>query len=130
MGKWVPWQPHDKIGAKLDLVSFLFDENGIFIRLRDLDTSEDYELKYDSVFSFRNSDEGRRLRLLNTLSEIYGDRFYKEWSIFKVESSDYLKWFHEETYGMYESYDIEHHVYITSNDILEIVTAHAPILTE
>lgn len=129
MEKWIKWNPVDKISQRLDFISFSYDENGILIRLRDLSTNSSVDLRYESVFSFRNTDEGRRLKLLNTLSKNYGDSFYKEWSIFKVEFSEYTKWLNEETYGMYENYEIEHHVYITSNDILEIVTAHEPILS-
>lgn len=129
MEKWTKWNPIDSISQRLDFISFLYDENGILIRLRDLASNSDFELRYESVFSFRNTDEGRRLKLLSVLTENYGDAFYKEWSIFKVESSEYIEWLNEETYGMYEHYETEHHVYITPNDILEILTAHVPTLS-
>ena len=124
--KWKKWIPIEGVSKDLNLSSITFDNNGLLIKLCGQLDKEELEVSYESVFSFRSTDEGRRLNLLNTLSEKYGKDFYKTWSMFKVEFSPYINWLNKETYGIYESYDIEHHVYITSNDILEVITAQTP----
>lgn len=49
--------------------------------------------------------------------------------MFKVVKSEYLEWFGQETYNMYNDYSIVHYVFLTCNDILEVLSTYEPQIT-
>ncbi|TCS93246.1 hypothetical protein [Hazenella coriacea] len=80
----------------------------------------------EGVLSYRNTDEGSLIKKLYYLDQHYDTAFYSEWTLFKVKHSDYLGWFLEDSSGIYESNKVEHYVFITPNEVIEIISANLP----
>ena len=43
-----------------------------------------------------------------------------------MKNSEYLSWFLEESSGIYESNKVEHYVFFTPNDVIEILSTYTP----
>jgi len=67
--------------------------------------------------------------MLEFLDQHYGGDFYSKWPLFKVKNSNYLKWFHKESNNIYELDTVEHYVFITSDDVVEILSKYPPKIT-
>lgn len=125
--KWTKWEPVMDLPDKIFLEKLIDDKKGLTIEFNDeLETTEIIVNFENSVVSYRNSDEGKRLNTLEFLNEKYGKIFYSNWSFFKVNNSLYLKWLNDETYDMYTDYNIEHYVFLTSNDIVDVLSSYPP----
>lgn len=124
---WIRWFPLDNIPEKMHIESLVDDVNGTLLLFKNDDDSIAIRVNFEeSILSMRSTDEGRRLRTLHYLTENYGTDFYTKWTFFKVKNSDYVRWFNEETYNMYESYDIEHYVFLSPDDIVEVLSTYEP----
>ena len=124
---WERWEPVSGIPAKLYNDSFLDHREGILLEFSD----ENYEQKVivrfeNGVLSDRNTDGGSLLKTWHQLDEQYRDPFYSKWPMFKVKNSAYLKWFYEQSMGIYEQQKVEHYVFITPDDVIEILSAYSP----
>jgi hypothetical protein len=125
--KWSKWDSEKNLPDKMYLERLIDDKSGVSIELKSEDESVTIMVNFeDSVVSYRNSDEGRRLRTIEFLDKEYGKDFYSKWSLFKVDNSSYVKWINQETYDMYADYNIEHYVFLTANDIVDILSTYAP----
>ncbi|HMM19099.1 MAG TPA: hypothetical protein PKA10_00075 [Selenomonadales bacterium] len=127
--EWIKWIPWEGLPSKMYLERFVDDKSGISFLMTGKDGSQ-IQIVFDgSVLSYRNTDEGRRLKTINFLEQKYGKEFYATWSMFKVVKSEYLEWFGQETYNMYNDYSIVHYVFLTCNDILEVLSTYEPQIT-
>jgi hypothetical protein len=125
--KWSKWDSEKNLPDKMYLERLIDDKNGVSLELKSEYESVTIMVSFeDSVVSYRNSDEGRRLRTIEFLDKEYGKDFYSKWSLFKVDNSLYVKWINQETYNMYADYNIEHYVFLTANDIVDILSTYAP----
>jgi hypothetical protein len=50
----------------------------------------------------------------------------KDWPLFKIENSDYLKWIEEESEGLYEGWGLQHFCIITDDEIFDIISTYEP----
>lgn len=125
--KWTKWIPLEGIPAKLYLDKLVFDQNGTLLILKGEDENATIQVHFDgSILSLRSTDEGRRLKTINLLDAQYGRDFYTKWSFFKVINSSYVEWFNQESYDMYTTYNICHYIFLTSDDIVEILSTYEP----
>ncbi|WP_374018193.1 hypothetical protein ABU162_29960 [Paenibacillus thiaminolyticus] len=127
IGTWLQWKPVEGLQSKYQLVKVTFDCDGLAIILASSETSSELFLQFKSPFSFRTTDEGKRLKLLNRLNEKFGDDFVRTSSLFMVYESEYLKWINDETYYMYENQNLYHFVILTDNEVLEILSPLHPV---
>jgi len=84
-----------------------------------------------SVNAFRQTDETFTLLTIDYLNRIYGDTFYSEWTLFKVENSNYLQSIAEQSLGIGEPpyYNFVHYCIITPDLILDIASTYEPTVT-
>ena len=68
------------------------------------------------------------MKMINFLDEKYGTEFYAHWGLFEVTDSAYLEWFNQESYNIYKCCDIKHYVFITPNDIIDILSTYEPTI--
>ena len=59
------------------------------------------------------------------LSEKGGD-FFKGKLFFKVENSEFIKWFEEEKFGITDTCGLTHYAFITRNDIIDVLAVCEP----
>lgn len=81
-------------------------------------------INFDSIISYRNTDESYLLKTLNEREN------FSKWPLFKIKNSQYLVWFHEQTYDIYKKQlpEIIHYAFITPNDVVDVLAHHTPIL--
>ncbi|MFK3987236.1 MULTISPECIES: hypothetical protein [Exiguobacterium] len=129
MEKWERWAVNPEIPAKLELQALIDDKDGLRLVFMDADENT-YTFLFDGlVQSYRNTDEGTLFKTLKHLYKHYDPDFFSDWTLFKVSDSSYLKWLAEESENIYETvYDIQHYVFLTSNDVVEVISTEPPIL--
>ncbi len=125
--EWTRWVPMQGLPSKMYLERLIDDRDGMSLLLTNKDESCILSVLFDGlVLSYRNTDEGRRLKTINFLDEKYGADFYTKWSLFKVVDSSYSQWFKQETYSIYSGYNIEHYVFLTCDDVVEVLSTFEP----
>ncbi|WP_427340828.1 hypothetical protein [Caloranaerobacter sp. DY30410] len=125
---WSRWKEELRLPKKLVLDSLIDNIDGLILKFSDED-DEGLQVKVvfeDHVLSYRNRDEGEFLRKFKYLGDTYGDKFYSNWSFFQVKNSEYIQWFNEENFGIHQNEDIRHYVFITVNDVVEILSVYEP----
>jgi hypothetical protein len=78
------------------------------------------EVVFDPYVAYRNMNESYRMA---TLSK-YPDGL-KE-TIYKVNNSAWVKWFHEESMGMYIENNIIHYAFMTIADCIDVLAEFEP----
>ena len=122
---WEKWKPLREFPDKIWLESLLQDRNGLKIQFE-----SENDKKIDIIFgntalSCRITDEGDMLQSINYWSEEYGDDFFT-WPLYKSNNSSFVKWFNEESCKKFADKNIEHFVFITEDDIVEVISTIAP----
>lgn len=127
--KWERWTVNPEIPAKLELQALIDDKDGLRLVLTDVHENT-YTFLFDGlVLSYRNSDEGTLNRTLEHLYKHYDPDFYGDWTLFQVTDSNYLKWLAEESTNIYETvYNIQHYAFLTSHDVIEVLSTDPPTL--
>lgn len=127
MEQWKRWEPVNGIPTRIYNDSLVDSKEGLIITFSNETNTKNLIATFDGiVLSYRNTDEGSLLKMLNYLHQQYGTEFYSQWPLFKVENSAYLNWFLTESSGIYESRKVEHYVFLTPNDIIEVLSTYDP----
>lgn len=127
MQKWKKWEPVQGIPGTLYAESLYDSKDGFVIRFRDETKSKKIIVTFEGViFSYRWADEGSLLKTLSFLTQNYGVDFYAHWTCFKVENSDYIKWFLDESSGRYDKNEVKHFVFQTPDDVIEVLSSYDP----
>ncbi|MFA6095073.1 MAG: hypothetical protein WC757_04285 [Candidatus Paceibacterota bacterium] len=120
---YINWEPLKDIPRVLYCEGIHDDYEGFRILLVGEDErSPILRIKFDSARSYKNSDEGD---LLKTIASINNPG---RSSLFLVENSSWIKWFHEETYGIHKNKNFKHFAIYTPNDCIDVMSEFAPIV--
>lgn len=132
MNEWEKWIPVESIPARLHKESLMDDGDSLRIIVSDATEGQKYSFLFDGLLlSYRNSDEGSRMRTLEHLHQHYAHLEYGNWTLFKMKNSSYLEWFAQESLERYEGMgEVEHYVFLTSNDVIEVLSADPPTITK
>ena len=115
------WNPLESIPDRLHCEAVHDDYEGFRILLRGEEAnSHTFRLAFDSPLAYRNIDEGNMLRTLNLIKE------REKASLYIVKNSAWVKWFHEESLGIYEGHNLIHYALITANDCIDVLTEFEP----
>lgn len=115
------WTPVDSIPATLHCEALHDDYEGFRILLRSEDTiSPVLRVFFDAPLAYRNLDEGSLIRTLARLRPRGIN------SLFIVDNSTWLKWFLEESCGIYEGRQITHYAFLTPNDCIDVLSEIEP----
>lgn len=114
------WQPLKDIPRVLYCEGIHDDYEGFRILLRENDRSPILRIMFDAVRSYRKSDEGDLLRTIASISDPGRS------SLFTVENSSWVKWFHEETYDIHKDRDIKHFAIYTPDDCVDALSEFEP----
>jgi hypothetical protein len=116
------WEPILGLPKKLYLDGLSDGENGLCLKFVGEVDSPVLLVNFESALSYRNTDEGDRLKFLNELSG------QLEWSLYFVRGSEYLSWFSDQSYSIRDSECIKHYLFFTPNDIVEVLSAEDPVV--
>ena len=78
------------------------------------------EIFYSSFLSYRVTEESGRLKTL------YENNSLGAYNIAK--DSSFLRWFNEESHGVFSEEVLLHYNVISSNKIIDIVSSHPPVV--
>lgn len=116
------WVPDPNIPSKLWYMISLVDKNGLLcIEISDDKDISSWSFTFKSYLSYRNTDEGDRLKFL---SELKGQQ---PWSLYLVENSKYIKWFDEESCSKWDPKSIFHYTFFTQDDLIDVLALEIPI---
>lgn len=130
--EWTQWKPLQNLSKKYYKESasnkILDKINGFTIILADANENSPKIKIYfkDGVYAFHNYIDNFRLLTIDYLEEKYGTDFCANWTFFKVENSEYLKWLLEQSGETPDNYRLMHYCIITDYEILEIAATHEP----
>jgi len=127
---WERWEPVHSFPKRIYLQSLIDNKNGLTLLF---ETEDDKTIAFNfesGVLSYRNTDEGDLYQTLRDLDKEYGGEFYSNWSLFKVKNSSYLNWFKKEGCGKWDYQDdVKHYVFMTSDDVVEVLSNYLPLIT-
>src|SRR5699024_1069576 len=127
MEQWERWIPVNGIPSVIYNNKLIDDNKGITMNFRNEYDTKNITVEFDgNVLSYRNTDEGSLIKKIDFLDEKYGAKFYSEWSLFKAKDTDYINWFLEESSGIYEAGEIQHYIFVTPHDVIEVLSTYSP----
>ncbi|WP_206920081.1 hypothetical protein [Alicyclobacillus suci] len=127
----VRWLPSESVCGKYELDRISLDSEELVLDFTKSNGGDNCKIIFDGVvLSFRNTDEGVRLRFLDVLSENKGDEFYSNWTFFKCLNSTYIDWVNAESYEKYADYRIEHYIFLGTNSMLEVISTFDPLISK
>lgn len=82
-------------------------------------------LAFDEYLSYRKRNEGDALSLLSDLgkADLAARWFYE------AEDSEFLAWFHRESFGVRAQQRLRHYIVAAQNDVIEVVSPTPPRVT-
>lgn len=121
--KKINFIPIGNVSDKIFLDALVDDHLGLTLYFRFDKMKNGIKVFFDSYLCYRNSDESERFNSINqnTLK-------LSEGSIFKTKSSAFLDWIIEESQGVRSGDDIYHYLFVTPNDIIDIISWEDPII--
>lgn len=125
--EWKKWNIDDIPAERYELFEIQLNENGLTIILG----SENIKLEImykETYLMFRCSDEGYRWKTVDAILNKEGGGFFKTNFFFKVENSEYKKWFINENFETWTETEFEHHAYVTDNDIVDVLARCEPVI--
>lgn len=114
------WEPLENIPRILNCEGIHDDYEGFRILLRENDRSPVLRIMFDAVRSYRKSDEGDLLRTIASINDPGRS------SLFIVDNSSWVEWFHEETYDIHKDRDIKHFAIYTPDDCIDVLSEFEP----
>lgn len=127
MELWERWEPVSGIPQKLYNDSLTDNEDGLIMEFSDSNLEKKVIVQFEEgVLSYRNTDEGSLVKTWSELDRQHRESLYGDWTLFKVKNSGYLKWFLEESMGIYKHEKVEHYVFATPDDVIEVLSAYPP----
>jgi len=123
--KWFKWDPGiNGLSGKYHLSRLVDKMNTIDVYLSHKTTNQKIKATFNHTWAHRNTYETFRMFLISDLFDLYGDKFYVEWSFFRVENSSYMKWLSVESAGL--SDNLTHFVVMGIDFIVDIVAYEEP----
>lgn len=129
--KWIKWEPLEGISQTIYLQELKYDYSGLTLNLTGKDTTSNLIIHFTGFFGCRIADEGDLLKASHevekavTEMKVEKDSYYK-WSLFTVEDSLYLQWFHEQSLDIHINDEIKHYLILTPDDVIEVLDSEIP----
>lgn len=115
--------------TEFELYKFLWDWEELKIEIISDNLILRLIFKTEDVLSFRQCDEGDRLKTMQYLLGTYGGDYFVKWPFCIVKNSNYYKWLDDEKYNILYSEDmVKHFCIVTSNDVVDLLVFEEPKL--
>lgn len=126
--QWHKWKPIEGLAKEYYIESIVDTIDGLKIVLFDAQDKKRklFIIFHNSVDSYKRTDESFTGKTIYTLYQNYGKQFYKDWTFFKVENSEYLQWLSEQSDGFSTYRGLVHFVILAMDSMLDIVVDYEP----
>ena len=130
--KWIRWEPTNNLSKKYYVESISEDIKDKYKIL--LTNAENNKNKIliswpIGVDAHRSTDESYTLATINFLDNQYGPEFYANWTFFKIENSNYLKWLSDQSYGISDDCNLTHFCILAVDSMIDIINNYDPTIT-
>lgn len=78
------------------------------------------QITFDFIYSFRITDEGDLLKMLD---EYEGELVI---GAYVTQEGELLKWFQAQSYNIHASEELNLYIFVTQNEIVEVISNQAP----
>ncbi len=127
MEKWIRWDLKEALSEKYYLDDLSWPDTGLIIKLRAASNEQIIEIYFnESIDAFRYTNESFCFKIFGDLSKKYGTDFYKNWSFFKVQNSEYLQWLSNNSHGWSDDFSFTHFCILGGDEMIDIVTNYEP----
>ena len=130
------WKPVEGIPQTLYLIGLKYGfikkhgSDGLTMNLQgrnDDDPILTIHFDIDCFFGLRIIDEGNLLKYKYDLDEAiikmeWEKDSLQKWSLFTVENSRYLEWFHEQSVGVRRKIEMTHYLIKTPDDVIDVLS--------
>jgi len=128
MEKWIKWEPITNLSDTYYIDSIIDDCDGLKIVLSE---SKNEHNKLSIIFEssvdfYAKTDETFVGSIINELNQLYGTKFYSEWTFFKRINSDHIQQLSKQSYGIADSRNLIHFSIIATDSILDVIAAYEP----
>lgn len=110
------WDEINGLEERFYLESLHDDYEGLRLIFKNENNERVLCIRFDSVLSYRNVDEGDLLKSSNSVKG----------GFHKIDSSQYLRWFHEESYDRWKDKKVIHYAIYTPDDCVDILSIEPP----
>jgi hypothetical protein len=125
-GRYVRWNPIPELeGKRMYCEAVHDDREGFRIWFASKKPSRRLIVRFEHVLFYANSDEGKRLALVENDAELQFPHVF-----WKVENSALLAEFHRQSSGTLESLDLTHYAFLSSTDCIDVLAVDDPSFTE
>jgi hypothetical protein len=129
---WNRWEPVNNLAKKYSIESItesIADKFKVILIDSDNKSKKVLIAFADGIDAHRSTNESYVLSTLTYLKSRYGSDFYTEWTFFKIENSNYLKWMSEQSYGITQDCHFTHFCILSSDSMLDIIAPYEPKIT-
>jgi hypothetical protein len=125
--RFVKWEPTPSMPRILDpnFIAREFGKNGGFgITLAEPRVDgRAFRIHFDRALAFRLANESYSLKMLDSVEQELPR------PTFKVENSQFVEWFHDQTFGAYRDWPVQHFLFV-GEDVVEVLSTEAPAIAE
>lgn len=121
--KYEPWEPLDGTHTRVEVLSLQDADDGLIVRVNDMDSSRILRFSFGGVVAYRCMDESYRHRTWrNTAAQARS-------GLLTVQGSQWVEWLCWESDGLLDAGDLTHYAIFTHDDCIDVVARHAPEVT-
>ena len=125
MQDWIHWEPIVGLSEKYSIYSIAWLEKGVIITLSDRASLKKIKITFQNfVDAYRYSNKAFCSNFFSILSMKYGEEFYKNWTFFKVNNSEYIKWIVQKSYEA----TFIHFCILGDDEVVDILARYEPIV--
>ncbi len=118
-GKYTAWEPLENLSTGLYFFELYNERSRLTISLKSFEVPNIVlKIKFEGVLAYRVVQEAGRLK---TLSQIDLRNTFST-----TTDSSYLKWFQEESSGIFDDWSLMHLIICNSDNIIDIITNQYP----
>lgn len=116
---YTAWEPVENLSTGLYFFELHNERGGLTILLKNFEAPNIVlKIKFEGVLAYRVVQEAGRLKTLNQI-EIRN-------TFSTTTNSSYLKWFKEESSGIFDDWSLMHLVICNSDNLIDIITNQYP----
>lgn len=125
---WIRWEPAKHLAQKYYFKSIIDQIDNFQVILFDAKNENKKVILqfHGNVGAYRSTIETFTYSTITKLDAEYGTSFYGDWTFFKVQSSDYLKWLSAQSCGISDDRKLTHFCILTVDCIIDIIASQEP----
>ncbi len=126
---WERWEPIPNLARCHDVEKVVESFQNFSLEIIELETDQNNKILLDfgkTVQAYRNVYETFRVMLFTKLRNKYGTDFYANWTFFKVQDSEYIKWIEQRSNTSCSSIKLSHFSFLFNDSVVDVIASQEP----